>query len=193
MTPAILRRESLTSGHVKLSRLRIRLASGVEVVREVESHGDAVAVLPYDAVRRCALVVRLFRAPAFEAAGLTALEEACAGIIDDGDAEATVRREADEELGLRLGRLEFVAKIWPSPGVSTETAALYLAPYAAEDRIGPGGGLASEHEDIAVVERPLAELGAEAGDGRIVDGKLLTLVLALRLRRPDLFGSNAVG
>jgi hypothetical protein len=37
------------------------------------------------------------------------------------------------------------------------------------------------------VERLLAELAADVDQGRIADGKLLTLVLALRLRRPDLF------
>jgi nudix-type nucleoside diphosphatase (YffH/AdpP family) len=187
MSPVVLRRESLSSGYIKLDRLTIRLEGGAEVQREVESHGDAVAVLPFDAERRCALVVRLFRAPPFAAAGLTFLEEACAGMIDDGDAEATVRREADEELGLRLRDVEFVARIWPSPGVSAETAALYLAPYAPADRVGPGGGLKSENEDITVVERPLAELADDADHGRIVDGKLLTLVLWLRLKHPELF------
>jgi 8-oxo-dGTP pyrophosphatase MutT (NUDIX family) len=131
--------------------------------------------------------VRLFRAPPFDTVGLLFLEEACAGMIDDGDADASVRREADEELGLRVGALEFVGKVWPSPGVSTETAALYLASYAPADRVGPGGGLASENEDITVVERSLAELAADADHGRIADGKLLTLVLWLRVRRPDLF------
>ena len=187
MNPVVLRRETLSSGYIKVTRLTIRLAGGAEVQREVERHGDAVAILPYDPDRRCALVVRLFRAPPFDTAGLLFLEEACAGMIDDGDADASVRREADEELGLRVGALEFVGKIWPSPGVSTETAALYLAPYAPTDRVGPGGGLASENEDITVVERTLAELAADADHGRIADGKLLTLVLWLRVRHPDLF------
>lgn len=192
MSPTVLRREVLSNGHVKLSRLGIRLDDGSEVTREVESHGRAAAVLPYDVARRCALVVRLFRAPPFEAAGLTELEEACAGMIDPGDAdpEATVRREAEEELGLRVRELEFVATVWPSPGVSTETSALYIAPYEPGDRVGPGGGLVSEHEDITVVERPLAELARDADRGRIADGKLLTLVLWLRLRRPDLFDAS---
>ncbi len=187
MSPVVLRRETLSSGYIKVTRLSLRLADGAVVEREVESHGDAVAILPYDPERRRALVVRLFRAPPFVAAGLPFLEEACAGMIDDGDSEASVRREADEELGLRVGELEFVARVWPSPGVSTETAALYLAPYSPSDRVGSGGGLAAENENITVVERSLDELRADADDGRIVDGKLLTLVLTLRLRRPELF------
>jgi hypothetical protein len=44
-----------------------------------------------------------------------------------------------------------------------------------------------EHEGITVVERSLAGLAFDADQGRIADAKLLTLVLALRLRRPELF------
>lgn len=187
MPAKILERTILCAGYLTVSRLRIRLASGAVVLREVEHHGDAVAVLPYDPERRCALVVRLFRAPMFDVCGDETLEEACAGMIDDGDAAATVRREADEELGLRLGDLNFVGRVWPSPGVSCERASLFLALYAAAGRTGAGGGLASENEEITVVERPLADLAADADSGRIADGKLLTLVQTLRLRCPDLF------
>ena len=88
---------------------------------------------------------------------------------------------------MTLGALEEAGHVWSMCGVSTERMHLFLAPYAAEHRTGEGGGLAEEHENITVVERPLADLAAEADAGTILDGKLLTLVLALRLRRPDLF------
>jgi nudix-type nucleoside diphosphatase (YffH/AdpP family) len=188
VTPEILERQVARAGYVTVERLRIRLADGAEAWREVERHGDSVAVLPYDPERRVALVARQFRAPVFDMTGVTVLEEACAGMIDAGDAEATVRREAFEELGVRLGELEPLGTVWPSPGVSAERQSLYLAPYAASDRTGSGGGLAAENEAIAVVERPLGELAADADGGRIADAKLLLLVMALRLRRPDLFG-----
>ena len=142
MSVEVLDRERLSDGYIKVDRLRLRLPTGEEISREVEHHGAAVAVLPYDAARRVALVVRLFRLPAFEVTGIGSLEEACAGMIEHGDEEATARQEADEELGYRLGDLERVGKVWPSPGVSTETCTLFLAPYMPADRIGPGGGLA---------------------------------------------------
>jgi 8-oxo-dGTP pyrophosphatase MutT (NUDIX family) len=114
------------------------------------------------------------------------LEEACAGMIGDETAEAAARREAYEEMGVALGPLEFVARVWSSPGISTERQTLFMAPYVAADLIGPGGA-AGEHENITVTERSLDELAAASDQGRIEDGKLLTLVLALRLRRPELF------
>jgi nudix-type nucleoside diphosphatase (YffH/AdpP family) len=155
--------------------------------REVERHGNGAAVLPYNAEQRKALVVRQFRAPVFDACGDDDLEEACAGMVAREDAETAGRREAYEELGVVLDEMEFVGQVWPSPGVSSERQSLFLAPYSAADRTGEGGGIASEDELIVVRERPLSELASDADHGRIADAKLLILILALRLRHPELF------
>jgi nudix-type nucleoside diphosphatase (YffH/AdpP family) len=187
MKPEIVERQRVYQGYMSVTKLRIRLVDGAVVVREVERHGDAVAVLPYDANRRTALTVRLFRAPAFDLEGEEALEEACAGMIETEAAPDTARREAMEELGVRLGDLRLIGRFWPSPGVCAERVSLFLAPYDPSDRIDAGGGLAGEHENITVLERPLAALAAEADAGALVDMKLFTLVQALRLREPELF------
>jgi nudix-type nucleoside diphosphatase (YffH/AdpP family) len=145
MKPRILQREITYTGYLTIERLRLRLADGAEAFREVESHGNAAAVLPYDSERRCALVVRLFRAPVLVATGGLISEEACAGMIELEDAPATARREANEELGVDLKSLEFIARVWSSPGVSTERQSLFLAPYCPADRSGKGGGAQGEH------------------------------------------------
>ena len=187
MKPEILEREILHKGYLTVERLRIRLTDRAVAGREVERHGDAAVVLPYDIERRSALVVRLFRAPVFDASGDQLLEEACAGMIEDETADATARREAHEELGVVLGALDFVARVWSTSGVSTERQSLFLAPFRSTDRTGAGGGVAGEHEGITVVERSLLDLSNDADRGHIADSKLLTLVFALRLRRPELF------
>ena len=187
MKPEIIDRNTAYGGYVTVERLVIGFPDGGMVVREIESHGDSVAVLPYDVKRRCALTVSQLRAPALAAAGKDLVIEACAGMIEDETERATVLREADEELGVRLSSVEFIARVWSSPGVSTERTSLFLAPYRAGDRVGKGGGLKAENEDLTVIETPLADLAAEADKGEIVDAKLLTLVLALRLRHPELF------
>ena len=64
---------------------------------------------------------------------------------------------------------------------------MFLAPYSAPDRVGQGGGVAGEHEGITVVERTFAELATDVDQGRIMDGKLATLILTLRRRIPELF------
>ena len=110
-----------------MATLRIRLRDGSIVSRDVEHHGDAAVVLPYDPSRCCALVARLFRGPVFDATGVEELEEACAGMIESEEADAAARREAAEELGVSLRELEWVARVWPCPSVSSERQALYLA------------------------------------------------------------------
>ena len=174
LPPALLGRQVVYRGYLTVSSLSLRVRDGAIVTREMASHGDAAAVLPYDPVRRCALVVHQLRGPVLYETGALQLEEACAGMIGHEDAGAAARREAGEELGVRLHDLEFIACIWSSPGVSSERQTLYLAPYGAADRTGPGGGLAAEHEDITVVERTLASLAEDQRAGRIVDGKLLS-------------------
>ena len=54
----------LHQGWGRFGVVRLRLADGFEIEREIKDHGDAVAVLPYDPERREALLVRQLRAPA---------------------------------------------------------------------------------------------------------------------------------
>src|SRR5580693_326846 len=117
MKPEILTRSTVYNGYMTVERVQVRLGDGAVVVREVESHGDAVAVLPYDAERRTALIVRQFRVPAFDRLNQAAIDEACAGMIEDEDPVAAARREAMEELGVAVEVLELVGRVWPSPGV----------------------------------------------------------------------------
>jgi nudix-type nucleoside diphosphatase (YffH/AdpP family) len=187
MTFEIVKTDTLYAGRSKFLLLTVRLPDGETMRREVEDHGAAACVLPYDRERRTAILVRQFRAPVFMAAHRDELVEAIAGIVESPDPAECGRREAMEEAGLWLGTLEHVGSVWTMPGVSTERMHLYLAVYREEDRTGPGGGLAGEHENTTVVEMPLAELAALAETGRLEDMKTALLVQTLRLRHPDLF------
>jgi hypothetical protein len=60
MKPQIFDRRIVCEGYLNVETLRIRLSSGVIISRDIERHGDAAAVLPYNAERRCALLARLF-------------------------------------------------------------------------------------------------------------------------------------
>ena len=89
--------------------------------------------------------------------------------------------------GASFASLERIGAAWTMPGVSTERMTLYLAAYQPSDRIAKGGGLATEHEDISVVEIELGKLAALMESGELVDMKTLALTQALKLRRPELF------
>lgn len=187
MSHAILRLDTRHDGWASFHIATVRLPDGVEIRREIEEHGPAISVLPYDPERRVALLVRQFRTPPFHAAGQASVLECPAGLLEEDDPEAGARREAEEEVGLSLGPLERVGTVWSMPGVSTERMHLFLAAFTAADRTGRGGGLADEHERIEVIEIALPELGRMADAGTLDDMKTLCLYQALRLRRPELF------
>ncbi len=189
MKPEIIETKTLFSGWTRLLSARIRLPDGKIAVREIEDHGRAVAVLPYDEKRRTILLVRLLRAPALFAENVADVLEAPAGIIEEEDAEAAARRELLEETGFQIGRLERVGAAWTSPGLSTEKLDLFLAPYTADGREGPGGGVATEKENVTTVELKASAAWAMLESGELDDLKTLTLLLFLRGRRPELFAS----
>jgi nudix-type nucleoside diphosphatase (YffH/AdpP family) len=181
----LIRKDILYRGWSELFAATVRLPDGTEAVREVEHHGDAAAVLPYDPERNVALLVRQPRAPVI-LRGEAALLEAPAGRLEPGEApEDCVRREAMEEVGVRLSEVTFVAAPFAMPAVSTERIHLFLARYSADDRVAEGGGAEGEQENITVSEEPLPELWRRARAGEIADSKTLILLYALWTEAPD--------
>ena len=185
--PQILERETLYSGWNRMLMVTATTARGSRLKRSVEDHGNAVAVLPFDAGRKVALLVRQLRVAALVGHGVDASLEAPAGILDEDDPQACARREAMEEAGLRLGALIPLGPTFPMPGISTERIDMFLAEYDAADRVAAGGGLAEETEEIEVVELPLATLADMADRGDLHDLKTYAMLQALRLKRPELF------
>src|ERR1051326_7917981 len=152
MSVEILDKKTVHDGWAKYSVLTVRLPGGETANRELEEQGPAVAVLPYDAARRTAILVRQFRAPVLAAVGEPSMMEAIAGLTDGEAPEDAARREALEETGLRLGALEKVGCLWTMPGLSTERMHLYLAPYGSGDRVGEGGGAHRSEEHTSELQ-----------------------------------------
>lgn len=161
--------------------------NGIVVQRALEDHGKAACVLPYDPERRVALLVRQVRVGPMFWGEPGEVVEAPAGGVDEGDAREAAVREAFEEAGVRLTTIEPVFDGYSMPSVSSERISLYLAPYAQADRIGTGGGVGHEGEQMVVLEVSLVELAERAAAGGINDMKTALLIQTLRLRRPELF------
>lgn len=187
MTTTISRIETIYECWSKFLLAYVRLPYGTVIKRHVEDHGRAIVVLPYDPKRRTAILVRQFRPPVYMMTGQQDLLEAIAGIVDEDDLGDAARREALEEAGLTLQHLDHLGCYFSIPGISTERVDYFLAEYTEASRTGSGGGLAEEHENITVVEMPLAELASLVDKGELQDMKVFVLIQTLRLRRPELF------
>ncbi len=153
--------------------------------RETYDRGNGATVLLYDPERATVLLTRQFRFPVYvngHPDGM--LLEAAAGLLDDDDAETAVRREAEEETGVRVGALERVFDVWMSPGSVTERLHFWAAPYTPAQRAGAGGGVAAEGEDIEVVELPFDRALAMTLTGEVADAKTILLLQWAALHGP---------
>jgi nudix-type nucleoside diphosphatase (YffH/AdpP family) len=145
-------------------------------VRETYDRGNGAALLPYNHKRRTVVLVRQFRYPAFVNGYDDLLIETAAGMLDNASPEKRIRAEAEEEIGYRLHDVHKVFEAFMSPGAITEKLHFFVAEYEPEMRIGDGGGLADEGEEIEVLELSIDEALAMIADGRIVDAKTIMLL-----------------
>jgi len=146
-------------------------------VREAYDRGNGAVVLLHDPERRTVILTRQFRLPAFVNGHVDGmLIEAPAGLLDGDDPEAAVRREAEEESGVRIGEVRRLFELFMSPGSVTERVTFFAATYSHDQRVSAGGGMRDEGEDIEVIELSLHEALAMIERGEIVDGKTVLLL-----------------
>ena len=162
---------------------RRRDGSWQTLSRETYDHGDGAAILLYDPSRGTVLLTRQFRYPAYVNGHPGPLIEVVAGMQENNDPEATIRHEAEEEAGCRIAAPRRVFEAFMSPGSVTERLVFFIAEYSAKDRIGAGGGLEAEGEDIEILEPTLDEAFAMIESGEIMDAKTIMLLQYAKLNR----------
>jgi nudix-type nucleoside diphosphatase (YffH/AdpP family) len=164
---------------------RRRSGQWVTERRETYDRGNGACILPYDLDRGTVLLTRQFRYPVYVNGHPDGMfVEVAAGLLDADDPETAIRREASEELGVRIGELRHVFDAYMSPGSVTERIHFYAAPYTPADRVEAGGGLPEDGEDIEVLELPFAHALAMMDDGRIADAKTMMLLQWAALAGP---------
>ncbi|WP_288655720.1 ADP-ribose diphosphatase [Pantoea sp. UBA6567] len=160
-------------------RFRHRLFNGGmsgEVVREVFERGHAAVLLPYDPLRDEVVLIEQIRIPALDSSATPWLLEMVAGIIEPGETpEEVVRREAQEEAGLNVGRVKPVISYLASPGGTSERLSVLVGEVDASLAEG-NHGLEEENEDILVhvVSRKQAYRWVEEG---IIDNAASVIAL----------------
>ena len=182
----ILDQSTVFQGFFRINcyQFRHRLFAGgwSEVVsREMFERGHAVVVLPYHRPTDQLVLIEQIRLGALATSASPWLLEAVAGMIDQGEtAEQVARREAQEEAGLTLGRLEPMLSYLSSPGGTTERIHLFLGELTCAPTAGLFG-LADEHEDIKVHVLSRTEAMALLHAGKIDNAATLIALQWLEL------------
>jgi nudix-type nucleoside diphosphatase (YffH/AdpP family) len=151
--------------------------------RETYDRGNGATILLHDRQRDTVVLTRQFRFPVYVNGHDGMLIEAPAGLLDDASPEARIRAEVEEETGYRVQRVEKVFEAFMSPGSVTEKLFFFIAEYEAKAKVGPGGGVEAEGEDIEVIELPLDDALQMIRRGDIIDGKTIMLLQHAALRR----------
>lgn len=153
--------------------------------RETYDRGNGAALLPYNLAARTVVLTRQFRYPAYVNGYDDLLIEAPAGLLDNASPEERIRAEVEEETGYRLGEIRKIFECFMSPGSVTEKLHFFVGEYDAAMRVGDGGGLETEGEEIAVLELPFDQAMTMIATGEIADAKTIMLLqyAALKLFR----------
>ena len=162
--------------------LRRRDGTWTRTSREAYDRGNGATILLHDPAAGTVLLTRQFRLPAYvngHPDGM--LIEAPAGLLDEDGPEAAIRREAEEEAGVRVGPVTRVFELFMSPGSVTERVTFFAASYSHADRVHGGGGVEDEAEDIEILEIPLDRALEMVDRGEIADGKTVILLQWARL------------
>jgi ADP-ribose pyrophosphatase len=163
------------------------------VTRLSFDRGDSVGVLLYEPQQDAVILVRQFRYPVYaslaaeERAGEGAkrawLLEIVAGVQEAGlTVQEVAHKELLEEAGYQIkGDFELIATMYPSPGGSSERLTLFLGRVQAHERVGKGGGVAAEGEDIQVEALPFQDAMQKIAQGEICDAKTILALQYLAL------------
>jgi nudix-type nucleoside diphosphatase (YffH/AdpP family) len=144
--------------------------------RETYDRGNGATILLFNRDRRTVVLTRQFRLPAFVNGHDGMMIEAAAGLLDNATPEERIRAEAEEETGYRVDNVQKVFEAYMSPGSVTEKLHFFIAEYDASTRVGHGGGVEAEGEDLEVIELTLDDALNAVRRGEIVDAKTIMLL-----------------
>lgn len=156
--------------------------------REVYDRGNGATIMLYNRRKQSVVLVRQFRVATWVNGNEDGmLIETCAGLLDNDEPEACVRKEAIEETGFEVGEVRKLFELYMSPGGVTELIHFFIAEYSDAQRANGGGGV--DDEEIEVLELPFSRALEMMANGEIRDGKAVILLQYLQtsgLMTPDL-------
>jgi len=145
--------------------------------REAYDRGNGATILLYNKQSKSVILTQQFRLPTYingNQSGM--LIECCAGLLDKDNPEDCIRRETEEETGYKITDVKKVFEAYMSPGSVTEILYFFVAEYSAAMKVGDGGGLAEESENINVLEYQFNDALNMINNGAIKDAKTIMLL-----------------
>ncbi|NEU09174.1 GDP-mannose pyrophosphatase NudK [Flavihumibacter sp. R14] len=150
--------------------------------REAYDRGNGAVILLYNKEQQTVILTRQFRLPTFINGNESGMMiEACAGLLDKDNPEDCIRRETEEETGYKVSDVRKVFEAYMSPGSVTEILYFFIAEYSKEMKVGDGGGVEHEEENIEVLEMSIDEALRLVDEGEIKDAKTIMLLQYVRL------------
>ncbi|ENK2261215.1 ADP-ribose diphosphatase [Vibrio parahaemolyticus] len=186
----IISKESVFEGFFKMVKYRFKhklFAGGWSdvVEREMFERGHAAAMLPYDPKTDQVVIIEQIRIGALEHEHPWQLE-IVAGMIDrDESAEEVIRREAEEEAGITVGRVASVTSYYPSSGGCSEKLNVFVGEVDASKAHGIHG-LDYEDEDIRVHVLSREQAYQWVKDGIFENGASIIALQWLQLNHQEL-------
>ncbi len=151
--------------------------------REAYDRGNGATILLYNTEKKTIILTRQFRMPTYingNEDGM--LIEACAGLLDENNAEDCIKKETEEETGYKVSKVQKIFEAYMSPGSVTEIVHFFIAEYAEDMKVSEGGGLAEEQENIEVLEMDFEVAYDMISTGEIRDGKTIMLLQYAKLK-----------
>jgi nudix-type nucleoside diphosphatase (YffH/AdpP family) len=146
------------------------------LTRETYDRGHGATILLYNLLQRSVILIRQFRFPTYANGHDGFLIETPAGLLENNGAEERIRAEVAEETGYQVGAVRKIFEAFMSPGSVTERLHFFVAEYENTARIGDGGGILEEGEDIEVLELSIDIAIKMMAEGQIADGKTIMLL-----------------
>lgn len=180
-THKIIKSELLSDNWYTLKKItyQTHYQDGSVAVQNRESYdrGNGATILLYNKAQKTVILTRQFRIPTYVNGNPSGyLIESCGGLLDKDNPEECIKRETEEETGYKIAEVKKIFEVYMSPGSVTELIYFFVAEYSNDMKVGDGGGIAQECEDIEVLEIPFGQALDMMLTGEIKDGKTIMLL-----------------
>jgi len=184
-----VKEEILVDEFVRVDKLWIS-AYGETFDRILVKSKDAVCILVKNVDTNQFYFVNQLRACKYQDENPTTIE-AVAGMLEKGEnVHETARRECLEEVGFAVKELKYWGFTLSAPGIVTEKMHFFYTEVKSADRIGKGGGLDSENENITIITFTEEEIWDRLINQKWDDSKTVILVQRYFLEKYRPFGNQ---